>query len=971
MNDRSPHGAESADDNISEFETGAAPTAISRRQFMAAGALGSAALPLVAGEVGSPAAGGAEHRLEQVESARLVAGNSANSARSQAGEVAAAAYLDTTPDSAHWLDNAAPAAFAGATWGMPWPRGKHRESTRFALRAKNGKLLPLQSWPTAYWPDGSLKWTAHAVPADLTAAEASTHFQVVPARKPPTPAKALTLEESSDAIDVDTGVVQCRIPKQGGFVLSSVARAGQPLLTNGRLVLLRQDQADPIDTVVNTEAFESIIERVSVEQTGPIRAVVKIEGKHTHTATGRRWLPFTLRLYFYAGGEALRVLHTIIFDGDESRDFIKGIGLRFTTPLKDALHDRHVRFAGEEKGVFGEAVRGLTGLRRDPGAAVRNAQIAGLATPPVETFARTVSSRLDLIPAFGDWTLFQHSADSFAIRKRTKAGHSWLDADRGRRSAGLGYVGGPSGGVAFGIRNFWQSHPAQLDIRNAATDAGEVTLWVWAPGAAPMDLRFYHDGMGQDTFEKQREGLEITYEDYEPGFGTPLGVARTSELLLWALPATPSRERFTELAAALSSPPVLVATPHTLASSGVFAHGFSLPDRTTARRQEIEDRLDWLFDFYHREQDKRGWYGFWNYGDVMHSYDADRHVWKYDVGGFAWDNSELSTDIWLWLYFLRTGRADVFRFAEAMTRHTGEVDVHHIGRFAPLGSRHNVMHWGCSAKQLRISTALNRRYYYYLTGDERVGDLMREQLNAARTLREIEPGRKLPGQPAKAPVDPRGTYADLGFGTDWGSVAGALLTEWERTRDSKTRDKLFAGMRTIGAQPKGFFTGGGRMNLDTGEFDIATSPKVSVSHLSAVFGLPEVCAELVELLPEPAFERAWIQYCELYNASPEDQERELGEKLTGLNLAQGHSRLSAYAAHRKKDAQLAQRAWKEFDAGGAGFPTKLAYTSLRIDGPAVLNPVDEAAWLSTNAAAQWGLAAIECLAFAGNGLSKE
>jgi hypothetical protein len=55
----------------------------------------------------------------------------------------------------------------------------------------------------------------------------------------------------------------------------------------------------------------------------------------------------------------------------------------------------------------------------------------------------------------------------------------------------------------------------------------------------------------------------------------------------------------------------------------------------------------------------------------------------------------------------------VFRFAEAMTRHTGEVDVHHFGRFAPLGSRHNVLHWGCSAKQLRISTAANRRYYYY------------------------------------------------------------------------------------------------------------------------------------------------------------------------------------------------------------------------------------------------------------------
>lgn len=31
------------------------------------------------------------------------------------------------------------------------------------------------------------------------------------------------------------------------------------------------------------------------------------------------------------------------------------------------------------------------------------------------------------------------------------------------------------------------------------------------------------------------------------------------------------------------------------------------------------------------------------------------------------------TDLWLWMSFLRTGRADVFRIAYAMTRHLSEV----------------------------------------------------------------------------------------------------------------------------------------------------------------------------------------------------------------------------------------------------------------------------------------------------------
>lgn len=859
---------------------------------------------------------------------------------------------------ARWLDGSAPAVMNGATWGMPWPKGKVPAKSRFALRSTAGNDIALQSWPLAYWPDGSLKWTAHALPAGVSPGDEP--FEIVPRSSTVAPRQSIKLAQTTSTITIDTGMVAWTLSKSGRDVISSAKRSGRELLRSARLVLLRQDRpsTDP-DGSVLCESFNSAIETVTIEQRGPVRCVIRIEGRHRGAA--REWLPFTLRLYFYAGSDALRVMHTIVFDGDESRDFIRGLGLRFDTPLDAALHDRHVRFAGDD-GVFGEAVRGLTGLRRDPGAAVRESQLAGAAVGPMTP---DVGNHLDLIPAFGDWTLLQPNADSFTIRKRTRDGHAWLDCDAGRRAAGTGYIGSPAGGVAFGVRNFWQSHPAQLDIRNAVTDTAQVTLWVWAPDATAMDLRFYHDGLGQDTFEKQLEGLEITYEDYEPGFGTPVGVARTSELLLTILDATPTHERFGQLARSTSDPAVVVATPQTLQDAGVFGRSFSRAPASSPRQQRIERQLDWFFDFYRRQQDQRRWYGFWNYGDVMHTYDADRHVWRYDVGGFAWDNSELATDIWLWLHFLRSGRADVYRFAEAMTRHTGEVDVHHLGRFAPLGSRHNVMHWGCSAKQLRISTALNRRYYFYLTGDERVGDLMREQVEAVRTLRTIQPHRKLAEARTRPPDDPDGNFAHMSFGTDWGSIAGAWLTEWERTNDPRIRDRLLASMRTIADQPRGFFTGDGRMNLTTGAFDISRHDTVNVSHLSAAFGLPEVCIELIELLAVPEFESAWLRYCELYNAPAQQQQAALGKELGPLNLEQGHARLTAYAAYRKQDAALATRAWSEFDAGLHGYPTDRSFESQPVTGARVLHPVDEAAWVSTNATAQWGLAAIECLAFAG------
>lgn len=853
-----------------------------------------------------------------------------------------------------WLDDKASPVAQGVTWGTPWARGKQR-GKHFALRGTDGRLHPLQSWPLAFWPDGSFKFTAHALPPG--AAVGDGPFEVIPQRSAgKTP--SLTVRESAEAIDIDTGEITCRFGRAGSSIIASITRGGRESLRDGRLVLLRQDRgADSGAATITQQLFEGEIGKVTIEQRGPVRAVVKVEGRHT--GHGRAWLPFTLRFQLFAGSDAVRVLHTIVFDGDENQDFIRGLGLRFTSPVDAPLYDRHVRFAGTDDGLFGEAVRGLTGLRRDPGKTARDAQVAGEAVPAI---AAAVQQLLQYIPAFGDWTLTQPNADSFTIRKRTADGHAWLDSARGARASGLGYFGAPNGGIAFGIRNFWQSHPAQLDIRGAHTDAATITMWVWAPDAPPMDLRFYHDGLGQDTYEKQYfGGLEITYEDYEPGFGTPMGVARTSELMLWVLPATPSRPRLTQLARALREPAVIVPTPQTVVDAGVFGHALSLPSQTPPARAALEKQLDWMFDFYRGQQDQRGWYGYWNYGDVMHTYDFDRHEWRYDVGGYAWDNSELATDVWLWMYFLRTGRADAFRFAEAMTRHTGEVDVHHLGRFAPLGSRHNVQHWGCSAKQLRISTALNRRFYYFLTADERVGDLMREQNEAARTLRTVPAGRKL-ANPEERATDPDGDYAHLGFGTDWGALASAWLTEWERTLDKTFRDRLVNSMKTIGAQPRGFFTGGARMNLTTGAFEISKDDRVEVSHLSAAFGLPEACAELIELLPVPEFERAWLQYCELYNAPPEEQRAALGEALRGNGLTQGHSRLTAYAAWRRKDRKLAERTWREFADNRMGYGER-EYTSRRIEGPAVLNPVDEGPGISTNSSAQWGLAAIVNLAY--------
>lgn len=81
-----------------------------------------------------------------------------------------------------------------------------------------------------------------------------------------------------------------------------------------------------------------------------MRAVVKRDGVHAARAGSTRdWLPFSLRLYFHAGADNVRIIHSFIDDGDPARDFIGGLGVTARVAMNDASHDRHVRFAGERE----------------------------------------------------------------------------------------------------------------------------------------------------------------------------------------------------------------------------------------------------------------------------------------------------------------------------------------------------------------------------------------------------------------------------------------------------------------------------------------------------------------------------------------------------------------------------------------------------------------------------------------------
>jgi hypothetical protein len=168
----------------------------------------------------------------------------------------------------NWLDQQAPTQTQGITWGLPWQRGLVKKGSDFVV--KNGAIvLDSQAWPLAYWPDGSIKWTAHAIAAQKGLGNALS----VSLGKNKSDNQGLIIEENSDSILINTGKISCKINKKGSTLIESISQNGNLRASNGKLVLQVQNQASDENGSLQTQTFEGNIEKISLEQKGSVRSV--------------------------------------------------------------------------------------------------------------------------------------------------------------------------------------------------------------------------------------------------------------------------------------------------------------------------------------------------------------------------------------------------------------------------------------------------------------------------------------------------------------------------------------------------------------------------------------------------------------------------------------------------------------------------------------------------------------------------
>lgn len=855
----------------------------------------------------------------------------------------------------HWLGNA-PKKGSGVTWGVPWPRGSLSKQLYLGLEDENGMDLPLVSWPTAYWPDGSIKWTAHAtsfedgyeIPKVLFINERHPDNLNYP--------DAIAIKEFEEHIEVSTGNMICDIAKSGENIIRFIQCGGTLACSGSHLVCINENtDVTSGRRVLTEESFDGEIDSAYIEQYNAMRCVIRVNGRHANKGYPiRKWLPFILRLYFYAGQCSIRFVYTILYDGNPYSDFIKGLGIAFTVPMSGPLYNRYVRLAGDT-GLFAESPKGLMTIRtKGKYDELYKEQTGGI---PVSFDEKEDRMFLDLLSDSAVWDSFkivQNSSCFYEITKKTAENCSFIKAASGNKAKGMGYIGCQTNSLCIAIKDFWQKYPSAIDMSGLSSDEAEAIVWFWPPYDQPMDLRHY------DT----KTHLVSSYEGFTELRSTPYGIANTSEFSIWCYDKPLNNDEIAELSNYYENTNLLVCKPEWYKRCGVFGK-WSIKDTSTPEKKFVEEQLDELIEFYKGEIDRRDWYGFWSYGDVMHSYDSVRHTWRYDIGGCAWQNTELVPNMWLWHMFLRSGRDDIFRIAEAMARHTSEVDVYHLGEYAGLGSRHNVVHWGCGCKEARISMAGLHRYYYYLTGDERIGDIMDEVKDVDYAVGRLDPMR------AYYPPDPH-FKTHVRIGPDVMAFCSNWFTRWERYEDNVYKEKLFKCLDFFKKHPYTFVSSG-VYGYDPEKTQLYEFQLLGGDHFMFCFGSQIVWMEIFEAIGDQQLNELLMdlgQYYTPFIEGKEEKLKEWGVPNVKFDLSVYSSGLAAYAARYRGVDKLAHAVWDILLENSERSWVKLPVKSQEVVCWQYVKPIIEIPWISTNAVSQWSLNTIICLEFIGDKIPK-
>lgn len=241
------------------------------------------------------------------------------------------------------------------TSGVPFPQGRLTNVAALRLVDGEGQPLPLQAQALATWRDGSVKWVLLDFPLTLPAKERTAlklSVAAPTAAAPPAPRPAVRVTDTAAGVEVDNGVLNFVVARQAFDLLRG-------LRVNGRSL-----PAFSLGTFVEAGGGELPPESVTVEESGPLRAVIRVAGRlqplpHSNAVVTLHYL---WRLTVWADTPRLQAQHTLIhLDPRNPLLPVKSYGVRWRADLPETAG---AVFMGGQRGVTHAAAGAPAELRQ-------------------------------------------------------------------------------------------------------------------------------------------------------------------------------------------------------------------------------------------------------------------------------------------------------------------------------------------------------------------------------------------------------------------------------------------------------------------------------------------------------------------------------------------------------------------------------------------------------------------------------
>ena len=221
---------------------------------------------------------------------------------------------------------------APATLGVPFPKGTLKPGDPLRLQDEQGNALPSQTRPLCYWHDGSVKWLLLDYQADFETGGAAvfspgswigsggiaygslspykqrSHFLLFgKGVEPMQPEPVVNVKEGEKSVTVTSDHLELVIPR-GRF------RLFESLSLDGKVIIGPEDEGDIIVEDGAGQEYRASRDpgfKVEVEESGPLRSVIKVAGCHLSQA-GESFLNFVLKYHVYAHAPWLRLQYQFI-----------------------------------------------------------------------------------------------------------------------------------------------------------------------------------------------------------------------------------------------------------------------------------------------------------------------------------------------------------------------------------------------------------------------------------------------------------------------------------------------------------------------------------------------------------------------------------------------------------------------------------------------------------------------------------